>query len=276
VTSLFFKLEKYHSLPFSSDKANLSFLAPGNYSIFVELYYSNITELYLIRSNNYDFIIYQNLSDKKSNKETIPDSDITGEKSGWAGSSVASYVVLVIIVLLLASTMLISSTEVGKYGFFGAITPFYSKTRKKKIDKNYGYKKGLILGYILGNPGENYTSIKRVLNLNNGALTYYLRILEEEGVIRSERDGMYKRFYPTHGQVTQEVLELTEVQKSIYQTIKEQLGITQNEISKKLDIPRQTVNYHVQLMESARLIKVEREGKNSHCFIVEEFSEVIA
>jgi len=177
---------------------------------------------------------------------------------------------IIFVIIIIISTIFVSKTEIGKYGFYGFFIPLYTKRRKKKIDENYGYKKGLVLGCIMGNPGESYNAIKRALNLNNGTLTYYLRILENEGTIKSERDGMYKRFYPTEGKAIKNVLELSDMQKEIYRTIKENIGITQKEISSHLDVAQQTVNYHIQLMKNARIIRLDREAKNTKCFIIEE------
>jgi predicted transcriptional regulator len=101
-------------------------------------------------------------------------------------------------------------------------------------------------------------------------LAYYLKILEREDKIRSERDGMYKRFYPTKGKISRDVLELSEVQKNIYQLIKDNLGISQKDIQTQLGISQQRMNYHVQLMSNARIIKVERVGKGTKCFVIDD------
>ncbi|MFX0142315.1 MAG: winged helix-turn-helix transcriptional regulator, partial [Candidatus Hodarchaeota archaeon] len=105
-----------------------------------------------------------------------------------------------------------------------------------------------------------------------GALAYYLRVLEREELIKSERDGMFKRFYPTKGKIIREVFELTNTQQDIYSTIKKNFGISQKNISDKLSLSQSTINYHIQLMVNARIIRIEREGKKTKCFIVEEIS----
>jgi parallel beta-helix repeat protein len=176
------------------------------------------------------------------------------------------------LVIILVSTIFIITTEVGKYAFFSIMAPLYTKQRKKKKDKNYGYIKGSIRGYIIGNPGDNYNSIKRELNLPNGTLTYYLKILEKEGIIRAERDRFNKRFYPAIGKITKDIIELTQLQKDIVKTIEKSLGISQTEIQSKLEISQQRLNYHIQLMVKARLIMINREGKKTECFLIEEAS----
>jgi predicted transcriptional regulator len=169
--------------------------------------------------------------------------------------------------------MYITGTEIGKYGFFKAILPFLAR-RKKKRNYELGFIKGSVRGVIYGNPGENYSSIKKKLNLPNGTLTYYLRTLEKEGIIRSERDGFLKRFYPSKqtGETKSEVMELTEIQQNIYELIQDNPGISQNKILKKLEteISQQKLNYHIQKMVKARIIKVERAGKRTKCFVIRD------
>ncbi|WP_455392296.1 NosD domain-containing protein [[Eubacterium] cellulosolvens] len=271
ITVIDFRITRFAQLPLPAKEANYTNLQVGNYTTSIELYSGNFTNYNLVKSNNVTFTIIEN----QSIPPVGPDGADGDKGKGRAGpyDNVMFYsVVGVLIAIIIITTTFIAGTEVGKYGFFGAIVPLYTKTRKKKIDKNYGYKKGLVLGYILGTPGESYNAIKRILNLNNGTLAYYLKVLEREGTIKAERDGMYKRFYPSHGNITKEVIELTDVQKDIYQTIKEHMGITQKEISTLIGVTQSTVNYHVQLMVDARILRMEREGKKTKCYILEDNS----
>jgi len=176
---------------------------------------------------------------------------------------------LISINIFLISIMYITSTEIGKFGFFSTLAPLFAKGKKKR---NYelGFIKGSVRGVIYANPGENYSNIKKILNLTNGTLTYYLKSLEEEKMIISERDGFLKRFYPTIGRISKDILELTEIQKGIYKLIQKNPGISQKDISSKLEISLQRVNYHIQLLIDARIIKIMRDGKITKCFIIDE------
>jgi DNA-binding transcriptional ArsR family regulator len=170
---------------------------------------------------------------------------------------------------ILLSTMFITGTEVGKYGFLKLLTPLLAK-RKKKRNYELGYIKGSVRGVIFANPGENYSSIKKILKLPNGTLTYYLKALEKERVIRSERDGFLKRFYPAEGSIATETLELSELQKNIYEIIQQTPGSYQKDIQARLDISQQRLNYHIQLMVDARILKVEIEGNKSRYYVLSE------
>ncbi|WP_455392737.1 winged helix-turn-helix transcriptional regulator [[Eubacterium] cellulosolvens] len=169
---------------------------------------------------------------------------------------------------ILVTTLFITTTELGKFSFFKAIAPFLAKRRKKR-NYEHGFIKGSVRGVIYANPGENYSSIKKILELPNGTLTYYLKALEKEGMIRAERDGFLKRFYPAKGRTDDEVMEFTEVQKDIHDIIRNQPGIYQKDIQSKLGISQQKLNYHINLMVDARVIEVQREGKRSKCFVID-------
>jgi parallel beta-helix repeat protein len=161
---------------------------------------------------------------------------------------------------------LYSLTEGGKYKFVGFMIPLYTRIKKDQVLNHY--LRGRINGYIEANPGEHYNAIKYALNINNGALTYHLRVLERENVIVSKRDGMYKRFYPKSANIPKNYRRLSDVQKRIVKTINEFEGITQTEIANKLDISPQVVNYHVKILETAGIVQSEfGEKYRSKCYI---------
>jgi parallel beta-helix repeat protein len=245
----------------------------GNYSIFAFFYYGNSYDYEWIVSNIVEFRII-------TNKSTLVDEenngDLTSTSSGSMGLSqtqIFNSIAGLTIVIIIISTLFITSTEVGKFGFFSAIAPLYTKTRKKKKDHEYGYIKGSVRGYILGNPGESYNNIKRTLNLPNGTLAYYLRVLEREHIIRSERDGFRRRFYPAKGSSANDVFDLSDIQRKIKNIIQKLPGISQKEILSYLDISQQKLNYHIQLMVKARIIRLKREGKSTKCYIIDDVSK---
>ena len=170
---------------------------------------------------------------------------------------------------LVITIFLVMSTEIGKFGFYSAMVPLYSK-RKKRSNYEVGFIKGSVRGVIYANPGENYSSIKKILGLPNGTLTYYLKSLEKEGIIKSERDGFLKRFYPLGFVIKKEKFELTEIQEDILNIIKSTPGIHQKNILSQLGISQQKLNYHIQLMVKARIIKVDHEGKMTRCYFLDD------
>ena len=268
-TVIEFKLDSVFKLPIASKDLTFINLSAGSYSIFAFFYYGNLTDFIKIESNLVLFRINEVQPNQSGN--ITPLEPLPGNNNKPAGTSLYYSLTGLFVVITIIITIFISSTEVGKFGFFGAIAPLYTKRRRKK-DENYGYKKGLIQGYIDGNPGENYNSIKRALDLNNGTLAYYLRVLMREEKIIAERDGTYKRFYPTRGKDSKIIFDLSEIQKKIYNFIKTNPGSFQKDISAQLELIQSKVNYHVNLMVDARILTLEREGNKTKCYVLEEAS----
>lgn len=263
-----FEINKFFKKPLYSEEISFIELGAGNYSIYAYFYSGNFTNYIDLKSNILTFKIIENKSNLggfiRSNETNTGNSNHALFQSLIFSTSVG----LIVVIIIIAITF-ISSTELGKFGFLSTFIPLYAK-RKRRKNYESGLIKGSVLGFILGNPGENYSSIKKILNLPNGTLTYYLRILEKEGMIKSERDGFLKRFYPIGLKTMKDVLELTKIQKDIYDKIRENPGISQKDVSSNLNISKQNLNYHIQLMVKSRIINVERFGKITKCFVINE------
>jgi N-acetylneuraminic acid mutarotase/predicted transcriptional regulator len=181
------------------------------------------------------------------------------------------YLTMTILMILLSSIFV--GTEVGKYALFSALNPMYTKERKR-TGPGYERIKNSIRGYIIKNPGHSYNIIKRNLDLPNGTLTYNLKTLERAGLIKSERDGFHKRFYPGEARFVNEAFEFTDIQQSIYNVIKENPGISQSDIATRLYISIQRLNYNVKLMVDARIIRLDREGNKTKCFLIDSVERI--
>jgi parallel beta-helix repeat protein len=164
----------------------------------------------------------------------------------------------------------IGGTEIGKYALFAASMSLY--TRLKREDVLDQETRGMIRGYIIANPGEHYNAIKRALGLKNGTLAYHLKTLEKEKLIKSVRDGRYKRFYPPNMKVSEEVIILNKAQELIMGQIIDNPGISQKELANKVGLSTSTINYHISVMANAGFIRVERKGKHTMCYPEDEAS----
>ena len=160
---------------------------------------------------------------------------------------------------------LLGGTEVGRYALFaGLLIPLYTKLMKDQVLDHY--LRGKIHGYIIANPGEHYNAIKEQLDVTNGALSYHLRVLEREGYIRSRFDGMYKRFYPSEMKLPRSSRQISSFQEVILTIVKNNQGLSQKEIAKRIGVSSQVINYHVKLLEDSGLIKVDRTRRKSRVY----------
>jgi hypothetical protein len=169
--------------------------------------------------------------------------------------------------LLLAALAL--GTEPGKYAFFQFfLVPLYSRIKKDAVLDNF--TRGMIYGFIMSNPGVHYNFIKQRLGLNNGSIVYHLTVLERQELIKSEKVGLYKRFYPM-GQTLSEtgIMELNDTQQAMLELVRKSPGLTQRELADRLGLSSRVVNYHVGLLQRARLVMLEKDGKVTRCFATE-------
>jgi DNA-binding MarR family transcriptional regulator len=156
------------------------------------------------------------------------------------------------------------SKDLFRYPFFLALGPLYSKLKPEHLLNNRLRKR--IYVYVQNHPGEHFRSILTHLNLTNGTLAHHLYTLEKEDLIRSQRDGLYRRFYPAGYQIDPNHISLTSIQQRIMDQVREEPGLSQKEISQKLELSNSTVNYNIKSMKEKELIVIKKDGKNTRIF----------
>ncbi|MGA1848934.1 MAG: winged helix-turn-helix transcriptional regulator [Thermoplasmatota archaeon] len=161
---------------------------------------------------------------------------------------------------IIAALVFFGWTEVGIVLMFTIGSSIYSKLSKKDI-LNHEIR-GLIRGYIIANPGDHYSSIKRNLDLNNGTLAYHLRVLEQSGFIKSMYDGIYKRYYPSNVNISKLKKNVSK-QEEIFNIILDHPGVTMEEIGRLIGVSRQVVNYHVKNLIRAGVVTYNRDRKSA-------------
>ena len=118
--------------------------------------------------------------------------------------------------------------------------------------------------------------------------SHHLSRLEQEELIKSERDGYFKRFYPVGMKIPKSEVgmyypeamptynigehQVSEIQLRIINTIRKHAGLTQKDIAYRINESRRVVNYHVKLLLQHELIKVVKRGQKTECYIAEKAS----
>lgn len=118
-------------------------------------------------------------------------------------------------------------------------------------------------------PGTYYRSIRQELDLNHGTLTHHLMRLERENLIRSHRDGLRVRFFPTSiGAIRTKAL--TSQQIRILESVRARPGMTQTELALSLGMSRQAMHYHVDALRRASLIGVSPAGRETRLAVPDD------
>lgn len=136
--------------------------------------------------------------------------------------------------------------------------------------------RGQIYGFILANPGTHYNFIKRALKLNNGTLAYHLNVLEDDNLVFSQSDRLYRRFYPAEARIPMvdgndglpyTHVQLNATQDKIIMMLEKNPGLTQKELAKLVGKSTQVVNYNINSMAQLGLVKLKRHGNKTKCYV---------
>jgi predicted transcriptional regulator len=196
--------------------------------------------------------------------EESDETDISSDSAGYNRVEVIATVSSAALIITL-TVIAISIVEAAKYKFFGAVAVQYSRLRKERLLDNE--TREVISSHIQSKPGDHYNSIKKVLGLPNGSLAYHLRILERDGLVTAEKDGMYKRFYPADARNGERDKKLSDSQNEILDIIKSNPGMSQKDIAEQTDLTLSTVNYHINSMAEEGVVRIERIGNRTSCYL---------
>lgn len=162
-----------------------------------------------------------------------------------------------------------AATENSRFGLFKLfLIPLYTRMKRDTVLDHF--TRGRIYGFIESHPGTHYSHIKDYLGLKNGSVVYHLSVLERQGLIKSLRDGLYRRFYPVNYPLQSETPGLSPVQERIFNEIVANPGISQKEVALHLGVTPRVLSYHVRQMSQASLLRVERGFRGTRCFAVEQ------
>jgi len=125
-----------------------------------------------------------------------------------------------------------------------------------------------INGYINENPGHNYSTIMRALDLNNGSLAYHLKVLEREGYVKSVSYRAQKLFFPTGTKVPAErdMVILSPIQQRIVDRIKESPGLTQKALATIFGISEPAISYQIKALKNEGLVTIRQAGREKLCY----------
>ncbi len=157
-------------------------------------------------------------------------------------------------------------TEVGMLAvFWTLLLPLFTRLRRKEVLNQF--TRGEIYGFIQANPGIHLTAIKENLGLANGVLAYHLKVLVREEFIVVRREGGYKRFYPRDMKVPRKRVHFTRLQLDIVEKLHLHPGLTQAALARMLGESKQVINYNISVLLAADVVRVEREGGKTLCYV---------
>jgi predicted transcriptional regulator len=163
---------------------------------------------------------------------------------------------LLMLIIIITTIIIVVLLIAGSFG--------YARHKRNELLNNLNRKH--LFELITAKPGIHFSEIQRKLDLKQGVLSYHLNVLEKNEFIKSIQDGTYRRFYLYDDKIELE-FHLHEMQEKILMVINQRPGITQSKISKALGRNRMVINYHLKILLETGILHVEREGRETHCYI---------
>ncbi len=123
-----------------------------------------------------------------------------------------------------------------------------------------------ILREILNNPGIHQNELLRNCDLQKGQLQWHLDVLLKNRIIKKEKYGQYTIYFPITSSIEsiekfKNLLVKSETTNKVFELIQKNPGISSSEISKKINLARNTVKYHIDKLSENNLITLKGKGR---------------
>ncbi len=133
----------------------------------------------------------------------------------------------------------------GRSAFIGLFFPLYTRLKREEVLDHF--VRGQIFGAVQTQPGKTFTEIRTLLGLSNGSLSYHLRMLEVQGFVRSEREGIHKRFFPAEMSRArkEDGVHLSDLQSRLLERLRKDPEATQRDLARDVGVTQQCVSYNL-------------------------------
>lgn len=170
-----------------------------------------------------------------------------------------------VLIGLIAGIGVLLKSEEGRWKLIGSSIPMKFVSLKEK--KNNKFTKMRVIDYVFDHPGITVSEISRGISLSYSTVVYHLKVLQKEGTLKCEIDGRLRRIYPTIGRPEGVLFEVTNIQWKILDKVNEKPGISQSDIARKLNEPRQKINFHIRSLQDNGLIRIIKTSGRSLCYL---------
>ena len=129
-----------------------------------------------------------------------------------------------------------------------------------------------IITEILNNPGIHHNELLRSCNLNKGQLQWHLDTLLKHSIIKKEKYGQYAIYFPITSsteaiEVFKNQFAKSKTTLEIFNTIKKNPGINSAEISRIMNLSRNSIKYHIDKLLEKHLIRLEKKGRVNELYL---------
>lgn len=135
---------------------------------------------------------------------------------------------------------------------------------------------------VKAHPGITLVQLAEDARLGSSTLTHHLRHLERNAFVTLLRDGRYVRVFDRQsgafaGERKHAAAALANpVTAAMARVIEAQPGIGQSELAMRFQVTASTVAWHMQRLETARLVTKERGGQRTRYYLGDAWQSVVA
>ena len=128
-----------------------------------------------------------------------------------------------------------------------------------------------IIKHVIDKPGIHHNELMRVCDLQKGQLQWHLDILIKNQIIKKTVQGQYALYFPNlksfelPPSIKKGIIR-NSTTHNILEIIKENPGINPTLIAKKVNLAKNTINYHLDKLLEADMIYTKRNGRRKEIF----------
>ncbi|MFB6121611.1 MAG: winged helix-turn-helix transcriptional regulator [Halobacteriaceae archaeon] len=115
-------------------------------------------------------------------------------------------------------------------------------------------------------PGTHFRGLLRELDYAKGTVQYHLRWLVARGLVESESDGEYTRYYPAREFEPADKATLSALRRTYSREVLAHLAadgpLTTTDLAERLGKSASTVSWHLSRLHDAGLVAKRRDGRS--------------
>ena len=139
--------------------------------------------------------------------------------------------------------------------------------------------RNMIFNFIEENPGIHFRGICNILGLAVGVAQYHLGVLTKAGLIRSFKDGRFKRFLKSKKFSSIELKIISLLRKkttgTILTTILKKKTVSHQSLKNKTGISSQALSWHIKRLKSIGILDVNNDGLRNDYYFKPEKIEIV-
>lgn len=149
----------------------------------------------------------------------------------------------------------LATVAVGVTALVGVLAGLYSRFQKHNLLRSE--RRARIHASVLAQPGATLADLERSTGLGRGALVHHCQMLEKNGLLASQHDGLHRRFYPPGPPPGPQRRPPTRSESRVLDVIGKAGPLTQRELAELLGVSAQAVSQQVHRLQRDGRIEVQ-------------------